>query len=306
MGKKLKRPPKSFLQKEHEEDEEKEEDLIQQEKSKSKKNSKFEQKESNNIINNQQNNANSKLDDDQEQNLEEEDSIESINIIEELTEKLNSIKSDVQKFYDNKGKKITWLDFPVEISSTEIPENLNPDDDIKRELIFYNIAKENAIKGMIELKKLGEKINRPDDYFVEMLKSDEQMMRVKKLIINEQQYIKKFEAKKQKMQNIKFAKSMKDFQNKERSSFKRQTLEGVEKWKKHIKNNPDDYKNIDKFFVNKKKKFNPKDLVGKSVKHKSREKRIADERYYKKKQMKRPGKVKRMMMRNKKNSKKNK
>ena len=306
MGKKIKRQPKSFLQKEHEEDEEKEEDLILQEKSKTKKNSKFEQNKSNNIITNQQNNANSKIDDDQEENLEEEDSLESINIIEELTEKLNSIKSDVQKFYDNKGKKMTWLDFPVEISSTEIPENLNPDDDIKRELIFYNIAKENAIKGMIELKKLGEKINRPDDYFVEMLKSDEQMMRVKKLIINEQQYIKKFEAKKQKMQNIKFAKSMKDFQNKERSSFKRQTLEGVEKWKKYIKNNPDDYKNIDKFFVNKKKKFNPKDLVGKSVKHKSREKRIADERYYKKKQMKRPGKVKRMMMRNKKNSKKNK
>jgi hypothetical protein len=40
------------------------------------------------------------------------------------------------------------------------------------------------------------------------------------------------------------------------------------------------------------------------VKYKSREKRIADERFYKKKQMKRPGKVKRMMMRNKKNSKK--
>ena len=31
------------------------------------------------------------------------------------------------------------------------------------------------------------------------------------------------------MQNIKFAKSMKDFQNKEKISFKRQTLEGVEK-----------------------------------------------------------------------------
>ena len=194
----------------------------------------------------------------------------------------------------------------MEVSSTEIPEYLNPDDDIKRELIFYNIAKENAIKGMIELKKLGEKLNRPDDYFVEMLKSDEQMMKVKKQIINEQQYIKRFEAKKQKMQNIKFAKTMKDFQNKERSSFKRQTLEGVEKWKKHIKNNPDDYRNIDKFLVNKKRKFNPNDLVGKSVKHKSREKRLADERFYKKKQMKRPGKLKRMMMRNKKNSKKNK
>ena len=92
----------------------------------------------------------------------------------------------MQKFYDSKNKKINWLEFPVEISSTEIPEYLNPDDDIKRELIFYNIAKENAIKGMIELKKLGEKLNRPDDYFVEMLKSDEQMMKVKKQIINEQ------------------------------------------------------------------------------------------------------------------------
>ena len=305
MGKKIKRQPKSFLQQQHEEDEQKEEELILQEKSKSKKlKSKPNQKENNNIITTQENDEDEKAEDNEE-NSYEEDSIESINIIEELTEKLNTIKSDVQKFYVNKGKKITWLEFPVETSTTEIPEYLNPDDDIKRELIFYNIAKENAIKGMIELKKLGEKLNRPDDYFVEMLKSDEQMMKVKKQIINEQQYIKRFEAKKQKMQNIKFAKTMKDFQNKERSKFKRQTMEGVENWKKHIKNNPDDYKNIDKFFVNKKKKFNPKDLVGKSIKHKSREKRMADERYYKKKQMKRPGKVKRMMMRNKQNSKKN-
>jgi len=304
MGKKIKRQPKSFLQQQHEEDEQKEEELILQEKSKKLK-SKPNQKENNNIITTQENDEDEKAENNEE-NSYEEDSIESINIIEELTEKLNTIKSDVQKFYENKGKKITWLEFPVETSTTEIPEYLNPDDDIKRELIFYNIAKENAIKGMIELKKLGEKLNRPDDYFVEMLKSDEQMMKVKKQIINEQQYIKRFEAKKQKMQNIKFAKTMKDFQNKERSKFKRQTMEGVENWKKHIKNNPDDYKNIDKFFVNKKKKFNPKDLIGKSVKHKSREKRMADERYYKKKQMKRPGKVKRMMMRNKQNSKKNK
>jgi len=308
MGKKIKRQPKSFLQKEHEEDEEKEQELILKEKSKLKslKNkSKTIPQENNNIIATNIEKDEEKILDEEENYSNEEDSIESINNIEELIEKLNSIKSDVQKFYDNKGKKITWLEFPIETSTTEIPEYLNPDDDIKRELIFYNIAKENAIKGMIELKKLGEKLNRPDDYFVEMLKSDEQMAKVKKLIINEQQYIKRFEAKKQKMQNIKFAKSMKDFQNKERSSFKRQTLEGVEKWKKHIKNNPDDYNNIDKFFVNKKKKFNPKDLADKSVKHKSREKRLADERFYKKKQMKRPGKVKRMMMRNKKNSKKN-
>ena len=301
MGKKIKRQPKSFLQKEHEEDEERETELINQEKSKIK--SSQIKEDNTNIITNYENQEENPL------NKEEEDSdseVPSINLVQEISEKINSIKNDIQKYYTVKNKNIDWLEFPVNISESKIPPNLNPDDDIKRELIFYNIAKENAIKGMIQLKQLGEKINRPDDYFVEMLKSDEQMMKVKKQIINEQQYIKKFEAKKQKMQNIKFAKSIKDFQNKEKSSFKRQTLQGVEKWKKHIKNNPQDYKDIDKFFNNKKKKFNPKDLAGKSVKYKSKEKRMADERYYKKKKMKRPGKVKRMMMRNKQNSRKNK
>ena len=302
MGKKIKRQPKSFLQQEHEEDEEKEADLIQQEKIKSKTN--LTPEKNVNIITNYEDQEENPLNNDNDNDSESE--IPSINMEPELSEKLNSIKNDIQKFYDAKNKKIDFLEFPVNISESPIPQNLNPDDDIKRELFFYNIAKENAIKGMIKLKQLGEKLNRPDDYFVEMLKSDEQMMKVKKQIINEQQYIKKFEAKKQKMQNIKFAKSIKDFQNKEKSKFKRQTLQGVENWKKHIKSNPDDYKNIDKFFNNKKKKFNPKDLAGKSVKHKSKDKRMADERYYKKKKMKRPGKVKRMMMRNKQNSKKNK
>ena len=302
MGKKIKRQPKSFLQKEHEEDEEREAELIQQEKSNQRNVSNPDENE--NIIANNEEQNDENLNEEQEEEIYSEDP--SINLVDEISEKINSIKNDIQKFYDAKNKKIDWLEFPVNISQSQIPQNLNPDDDIKRELIFYNIAKENAIQGMVKLKQLGEKINRPDDYFVEMLKSDEQMMKVKKQIINEQQYIKKFEAKKQKMQNIKFAKSIKDFQNKEKSSFKRQTLQGVENWKKHIKNNPDDYRNIDKFFNNKKKKFNPKDLAGKSVKHKSKEKRLADERYYKKKKMKRPGKVKRMMMRNKQNSRKNK
>ena len=232
---------------------------------------------------------------------------EIINLTNELEEKKNSILNDFLKFFSQKGKKLSWLENLTIISDEEIDQNLNPDDDIKRELLFYNLAKQNAINGLIKLKKLGEKLNRPDDYFVEMLKSDEQMANVKKQIIKEQQFIKKFEQKKQKLQNIKFAKSMKDYQNKMKSSFKRKTAEGIEKWKEHIKTNPNDYKNIDKFIGDgKKKKFNPKDLIGKSVKFKSKEKRLADERRYKKKQMKRPGKVKRMQIRNKKNSKKQK
>ena len=252
---------------------------------------------SNNNENNNENENNSEI---------ENDSIESINLEDEINEKIKDIKSDFNRYFTQKNAEITWLEKPILISKEGIDQNINIDDDIKRELLIYNITKENAIKGLSKLKSLNEKINRPDDYFVEMLKSDEQMENVKKQIIREQTYIKNFELKKQKFQNIKFAKSIKDFQNKEKSSFKKKTFEGIEKWKKHIKNNPNDYNNIDKFFEGdkKKKKFNPKLLAGKSVKFKSKEKRINDMKHFKKKQNKRHGKVKRMQMRNKKNSRK--
>ena len=78
------------------------------------------------------------------------------------------------------------------------------------------------------------KINRPDDFFAEMLKNDKTMERIRKSIIEETNHIKKFEERKQKMQNLKFSKAIKDFKNKEKSSFKKKTAEGIEKWKSRI------------------------------------------------------------------------
>jgi rRNA-processing protein EBP2 len=51
-------------------------------------------------------------------------------------------------------------------------------------------------------------LNRPGDFYAEMLKSDRQMDKVKGQLIKEQTRIKKFEEKKQKLQNIKFAKAV--------------------------------------------------------------------------------------------------
>ena len=132
----------------------------------------------------------------QEGDYAEETSVDSINLEEELNAKVDALKREFTKPFNVKGKKITWIETLDVTSTNPIDQHLNVDDDIKRELFFYNATKGNTIAGMIKLKKLGEKINRPDDCFVEMLKSDEQMANVKKEIIKEQQYIKKFEAKK--------------------------------------------------------------------------------------------------------------
>ena len=94
----------------------------------------------------------------------------------------------------------------------------------------------------MKLKENNQKINRPDDFFAEMLKDDKTMEKIKKKIIDETTYIQKFEERQQKQQNIKFSKSIKDFKNKEKTNFKKNTKEGLENWKTRIINNNIRYK----------------------------------------------------------------
>ena len=63
---------------------------------------------------------------------------------------------------------------------TEGVDDLEINDDLKRELKFYNQARSSAMKGMEILIQAKTLIDRPDDYLAEMLKSDAHMKNVKK------------------------------------------------------------------------------------------------------------------------------
>jgi rRNA-processing protein EBP2 len=139
--------------------------------------------------------------DDHEKVLEEE--INDVDTLETIT---GRIKDDFYKLM--KSKNVDWLETMDLTSDQKISTDFNIDDDIRRELIFYNITLHNAARGINKLKERNQKLNRPDDFFAEMVKSDAQMEKVKKQIVTEQIRIKKFEEKKQKMQNIKFAKAV--------------------------------------------------------------------------------------------------
>lgn len=69
-------------------------------------------------------------------------------------------------------------------------------EDIKREIAFYNATRANVMQGMQFLVQSGVPISRPDDFFAEMLKTDEQMGRVKARLLKQQDKIKTFEEKK--------------------------------------------------------------------------------------------------------------
>ena len=161
--------------------------------------------------------------------VEGEDTVQFINDEETLDNHVIKIKNDFYKIM--KSKDVSWMETLDLTSDLSVDKNLNVDDDIKRELIFYNLTLSNSVKGIVKLRENGEKLNRPGDFFAEMVKSDGQMGKIKKQIVTEQQRIKKFEEKKNKIQNVKFARAMKDDQNKKKADFKRKTKEGLESWK---------------------------------------------------------------------------
>lgn len=129
-----------------------------------------------------------------------------INDEEGLTSGLKKIKQDFNKMM--KSQNSDWIETMDLTAEENVDPELNVDDDIKRELIFYNLSLSNAATGISKLKELGEKLNRPGDFFAEMLKGDNQMEKVRKQIVHEKMRIKKLEEKKNKMQNIKFAKAV--------------------------------------------------------------------------------------------------
>ena len=102
-----------------------------------------------------------------------------------------------------------------------VPDQLEVHNDLKREIAFYNSTRENVKKGMEILVQAKIPISRPDDFFAEMLKTDDQMGRVKNRILKQQKKINNFEEKKQRMENKKFHKAIKAYKQMEKHKEKR-------------------------------------------------------------------------------------
>lgn len=76
-----------------------------------------------------------------------------------------------------KLKDLPWIE-TMAVTSTEPIELEDVHDDLKRELAFYQQALEAANIGREKVKAAGIPFTRPDDYFAEMVKSDEHMEKV--------------------------------------------------------------------------------------------------------------------------------
>lgn len=104
--------------------------------------------------------------------------------------------------------------------------------DFRRETMFHRQAQGAVIDGIVRLKKLRLPTIRPDDYFAEMVKSDEQMQKVRENLMKKQFEVQRSEKVRQMRAQAKVNKHMQIEATLKKHAAKRQMLEEVKKYRK--------------------------------------------------------------------------
>ncbi|KAI1315419.1 rRNA-processing protein and EBNA1-binding protein ebp2 [Mortierella claussenii] len=135
------------------------------------------------------------------------------------------------------------------ITSTQAVTVTDPDDDLNREVAFYNQALEAAMMGRDRIRKEGGVFERPGDYFAEMIKSDEHMAKIRQKLLDENASIQASERAKAQRELKKFGKKVQTEKRLEREKAKADALDKISTLKKKRQGNDNSTNADDEFDV---------------------------------------------------------
>lgn len=117
--------------------------------------------------------------------------------------------------------------------------NVNPildiNDDLARETAFYERALASAEVAVGKLKALGVAVRRPDDFYAEMVKSDEHMKRVRAELIFEQTSMETKDERRKAREQKRYGKQVQAEKLKERTLQKKESISKLDKFRKQRK-----------------------------------------------------------------------
>uniref|UniRef100_A0A8C5EVB0 EBNA1 binding protein 2 n=1 Tax=Gouania willdenowi TaxID=441366 RepID=A0A8C5EVB0_GOUWI len=109
---------------------------------------------------------------------------------------------------------------------------LDADDDFQREMFFYRQAQATVLESLPLLKMHGIVTKRPDDYFAEMAKSDQQMQKIRKKLLSKQMILDRSEKAKKLREQRKFGKKVQVEVIQKRQKEKKAMMSAVKKYQK--------------------------------------------------------------------------
>ncbi|KAL9101151.1 MAG: hypothetical protein Q9163_003553 [Psora crenata] len=150
-------------------------------------------------------------------------------------------KAALLRVYDSISLPYASLSFSAHQTLTTPNRVSIPDvhDDLNRELVFYKQCLDAANKGRALLKKEGVPFTRPNDYFAEMVKSDEQMGKVKQKMVDEAAHKRASSEARRQRELKKFGKQVQVAKQQERAREKRETLDKINLLKRMATNEED-------------------------------------------------------------------
>lgn len=111
-------------------------------------------------------------------------------------------------------------------------EEIDVNDDLSRELAFYNQALNGTREALEKLQSTGIPFLRPPDYYAEMVKSDNHMLKIKSRLLMEKKKIEEAEERRKARESKKIAKEVQALKLKEKAKRKKEEFESVKKWRK--------------------------------------------------------------------------
>ncbi|XP_074491075.1 putative rRNA-processing protein EBP2 [Sebastes fasciatus] len=112
------------------------------------------------------------------------------------------------------------------------PGDVKAEDDFHREMFFYRQAQATVLDALPLLSKHGIATKRPDDYFAEMAKSDQQMQKIRKKLISKTLMLEKSEKAKKIRDQRKFGKKVQVEVIQKRQKEKKAMMTAVKKYQK--------------------------------------------------------------------------
>jgi len=138
----------------------------------------------------------------------------------DLTTNLDTLAADVLS-----GKEVIEPEYKVETPGDKIV------DDLQRETLFFKQAQEAALVGLSRLKALDVPTKRPGDYFAQMAKTDEHMLKVKQKVLSQQMGQEKSEKVKKLRELKKYGKKVQVEVGLQRAKEKRELLSKVKQYR---------------------------------------------------------------------------
>ena len=166
--------------------------------------------------------------------IKNENAINNVALMKTILDKMNK---ELLTPFKKKKQKMAWSERLIVVSDNkeEVKSNIDVNNDVQRELQFYNIALGNIKVGMERVAAEGLKLDRPQDFLAEMFKTDQMMTKIRSSLVQAQVKVRNYEEQQMKKHAKKIQKSRKHQKNLEASQKSKDSKVAIHKWKGDIK-----------------------------------------------------------------------